>query len=69
MKVVMEHEKNWPEVMEFCDQSGNLPILPLNCTKFDYSIGHHQEIKQRSRKSAFSDVFRKTSQMQNREEK
>ena len=25
--------KNWPKVMEFCDQSWNLPILPLKCTK------------------------------------
>ena len=26
--------KNWQKVMEFCDQSCNLPILTLNFTKF-----------------------------------
>ena len=38
MKVVIEKSgnmKNWPEVMEFCDQYGILPILPLNITKLE----------------------------------
>ena len=63
MKMVMEKSwnmKNWLKVMEFCAQS-------WNCAKSVF-FGHHQEIKQQSRKFAFSDVFHKTSPMQNQEE-
>ena len=37
MKMVKEKScnmKNWPKVIEFCDQSWNLPILSPNCTIF-----------------------------------
>ena len=46
-------------VMEFCDSVMEFyqfcPQFVLNL----YFFGHHLEIKERSRKSAFSDVFRK----------
>ena len=44
-----------------------LPILPPELYRISFFCGHHLEIKQRSRKSAFSEVFRKTPGMQKRE--
>ena len=57
--------KNWPKVMYFVISHGILPILPLICTKFEHFLPP-LEIKHQSRKSAFSDVFCKMSQIQNR---
>ena len=59
-KVVLEKSwdmKNWPKVMEFCDQYG---ILPSNCTKFA-----HFSITETLNFHVFSDVFRKMSQKLN----
>ena len=56
--------RNWPKVMEYRDKSWNFidfdPELYQICMIFATT-------KHRCRKSAFSNVFRKTSQMHNRE--
>ena len=58
--------KKWPNVMEFCDSVMEFcPQFVLNL----YVFGQRQDIKQRSRKSAFSDVFCETSQIQNQGER
>ena len=59
----------WPKVMEFCDQSWNFINFAPKLCHILFVFGHHQESKQRSRKSAFSGVFHKISRIQNREEK
>ena len=58
--------KNWPKVMEFCDQSWEFYQF---CPQMSMFFCHRLEIEQQSKKSAFSDVFRKMSRMQNREER
>ena len=48
---------------------GSLPLLPPNFTNFFFFLVTNKKLSSNLKKSAFSDVFCKMSQMQNREER
>ena len=60
--------KNLPKVMEFCDQSWNFPNFDPKFSQICMFFVT-TKIEQKSRRSPFSNVFRKMSRMQNQEER
>ena len=57
--------KDWQTVMEFCDSTGILPIMPLNCTELVFFLPTLRNLASVLERLHYLNLFRKMSRIQN----